>query len=187
VRPVTVASDDPSYGLVAWLASGSPVIRPVAKDGREIRDVPLPERFSATTGRMPRRSTWHGCGTLLIAPRGRPWSVWLFWRPEWQFDSWYVNLEDVHRREAGGVITRDHVLDLVVQPDHSLGIKDEDELAAAIAACWVTSAEATSWRRDLDEAAAAIQRWESPFRDPWPGWRPNAAWPVPGLPSEPPR
>ncbi|MDQ3881057.1 MAG: DUF402 domain-containing protein [Chloroflexota bacterium] len=93
---------------------GLPVIRPVAKDGREIRDVPLAERFSAATGRMPRRSTWRGPGTLLIAPPERPWPVWLFWRPGWEFDCWYVNLEDVHAREAAGVTTRDHVLDLVV-------------------------------------------------------------------------
>ncbi len=70
------------------------------------------------------------------------------------------------------------------RPDRSVTVKDEDELAAAISAGWVTPAEATAWRRDLEAAVGWVGLWQSPFHDPWPEWRPDPTWPVPPLPDD---
>ena len=72
VRPLTVVRDEPEF-LVAWLAPGTPVIRPVLADGREIRSVPLAERFSAP--RKGVHSRWRGPGILKIVPHDNTYSV----------------------------------------------------------------------------------------------------------------
>ena len=46
VRPVRVVRDD-ADGLVAWLAAGTPLLRPVLADGSDLRAVPVAERFDA--------------------------------------------------------------------------------------------------------------------------------------------
>ena len=70
---------DDADGLVAWLAPGTPLLRPVLADGRELRSVPVAERFDVDRhGRANRLDSWHGHGILKVAPAGVPWSVWLF-------------------------------------------------------------------------------------------------------------
>ena len=70
---------------------------------------------------------------LRIAPTGRPWSVWvMFESGSGQFAGWYVNLERPHVRDSQAVYTSDHVLDVVVAPDRTVSLKDEDELALAV-------------------------------------------------------
>lgn len=179
-RPVTVVRDD-ADALVAWLAPGTIMLRPVLPDGAELRSVPPVEMFRAE--RALRRDRWRGTGILMIAPTGAPWSVWLFWRPGWDFDGWYVNLEDPHRRDAASVITQDHVLDLQVAPDRSVRWKDEDELEAAVIAGRYTIADGDRFRRNARTVEGLVREWGSPFCDLWETWRPDPSWPVPELPA----
>ena len=179
VRPVRVFRDDEA-GLVAWLAAGSQVLRPVLADGRDLRAVPLGERFdSELHGRANRLDVWRGRGILKVAPAGVPWSMWLFWGDD-GFAGWYVNLESVHQRDGDEVRTEDHVLDIVVQPDRSTARKDEDELAVAVRNGRFTAEEAAGFARDASDVEALIRRWDSPFRDGWEDWAPDPGW----LPAE---
>lgn len=179
LRPMTVVRDDAS-SLVAWLAPGTPLLRPVLPDGRDLRDVGPVEMFSA--GRALQRDTWRGSGVLKVAPTGRPWSVWWFWADDGSFRGWYVNLEDVHRRDAAGVVTQDHVLDLWITADRTVHWKDEDELDAAVGAGRYSTSDAERFRADARKVEELLRRWESPFADRWEDWRPDPAWPIPGLP-----
>lgn len=179
-RPVTVVRDDAS-ALVAWLAPGTPMLRPVLPDGRELRSVPAIEMFRA--GRALRRDVWLGNGILMIAPTGRPWSVWCFWKDGWDFHGWYVNLEDPHQRDSSSIATQDHVLDLWVEPDRTVRWKDEDELEAAVAAGRYSASDAEGFRVNAESVEEAIGRWSSPFCDGWELWRPDPSWPVPELPD----
>jgi hypothetical protein len=181
VRPVRVVRDD-ADGLVAWLAPGTPLLRPVLADGRDLRAVPLAERFDVDRhGRANRLDTWHGSGILKVAPSGVPWSVWLFWGAL-GFDAWYVNLEAVHQRDDHELVTQDHVLDVVVLPDRSTSRKDEDELAVAVTNGRFTAAEARQIEADADAVEAVVRRWGSPFCDGWEHWAADPAWPTPELP-----
>ena len=180
-RPVTVVRDD-AAGLVAWLAPDTIMLRPVLPDGRELRSVPRLDMFRA--GRAQRRDRWRGTGILMIAPTGPPWSVWLFWRPGWDFDGWYVNLEDVHQRDATSVASQDHVLDLQVAPDRSVRWKDEDELEAAVMAGRYSAADAERFRSDARSVEEIVRAWGSPFSDGWERWRPDPSWAVPELPPD---
>ncbi|WP_129662686.1 DUF402 domain-containing protein [Phytoactinopolyspora endophytica] len=180
VRPVTVVRDDPS-GLVVWLSAGTPVFRAVLSDGRDFRQTPVNERHRH--GRASKRGAWHGNGVLKIAPTGVPWSVWVFWDEEWNHRCWYINLEDAHRRDAAGIVTRDHELDVVVWPDRTTEIQDEDDLAASVAAGRYTEADAAQYARDAEAAVQAVQEWTPPFSSGWESWRPDPAWPIPQMPA----
>jgi hypothetical protein len=182
LRPMRVVRDD-SLGLVAWLPGGTLLLRPVLADGRDLRSVPVAERFDVDRhGRANRVDTWQGHGILKVAPAGVPWSVWVFWGDDGAFRGWYVNLESVHERRDHEVVTQDHVLDLVVQPDHSVARKDEDELAAAVVAGRFTAAEAADIEADAAAVEDVVRRWASPFCDGWESWAPDPTWSRPQLP-----
>ncbi len=70
-RPVTVVRDD-ADALVAWLAPGTVMLRPVLPDGSELRSVPPVQMFRAA--RALRRDRWRGPGILMIAPTATSWS-----------------------------------------------------------------------------------------------------------------
>lgn len=179
VNPMTVVRDD-ADGLVAWMPAGTPVTFVERADGRGLRADPT-TMFTA-----PRRqvtSTWKDFDILRIAPTGRPWTVWLFWKAgAHDFEGYYVNLETRHRRDLSNVYTTDHVLDLDVEADGSWRRKDEDELVLAVEQGRYTAAEAELLHRDLEDAEAAVRAWGSPFCDGWDTFRPDPSWPLPELP-----
>jgi uncharacterized protein len=125
---------------------------------------------------------WADYDVLRIAPTGRPWSVWVFFTEHTrEFAGWYVNLEDPHARDEHAVYTRDHVLDLEIEPDRTMARKDEDELALAVAQGRYDVATAAAI--EADAAEAIVADWGPPFCDGWEHSRPGPAWPIPGLPE----
>lgn len=179
VRPMTVVRDD-ADGLVAWLAPGTPVTRPVLPDGRGIREAPLLER---EIGRAIKLDVWHGTGILKVAPTGVPWSVWVFWDEDWNHLFWYANLEDVHVRDNAGILTQDHTLDVVIRPDSTTEWKDEDELEAAIATGRFTESDAARFKADARAVEEVVAHEGVPFGARWQDWRPDPNWPLPTLPD----
>ncbi|MYY11193.1 DUF402 domain-containing protein [Streptomyces sp. SID4919] len=179
-RPVTVVQDTPDL-LAAWMAPGTECVRPVLTDGTPPHAEPLATRY--TKPRTVRRDHWSGAGVLKLARPGEPWSVWLFWYPDWRFKNWYVNLEEPRVRWDGGVDSEDHFLDISVRPDRSWQWHDEDEFAQAQRAGLMGPRQARRVREAGDAAVEVIRSWGPPFADGWPGWRPDPAWPVPALPD----
>ncbi|QXE34931.1 DUF402 domain-containing protein [Streptomyces sp. GMY02] len=180
-RPVTVVEDSAEL-LAAWLAPDTPCVKPALADGSPIQQEPLATRY--TTPRTVVRDRWYGMGVLKLARPGEPWSVWLWWERGWQFQNWYVNLEEPHTRWAGGVDSEDHFLDIDVFPDRSWRWRDEDEFAQAQQDGLMTSAQAHRVREAGLAAVEAITAWGAPFRDGWEHWRPEPHWPVPELPDD---
>ena len=116
-----------------------------------------PQRQRATTTAY--RRTWDGSGILRIAPTGVPWSLWYFWEDDGSFAGHYVNLELVHDRPVSGeprVHTRDLTLDLWLDADGQLWLKDEDELAAFTAAGRFAPAQADVIRALADRVRAEL-------------------------------
>lgn len=175
-QPVTVVRDD-AEALVAWLPIGTPVLRAARADGRGKRDDPA-------TLFTPELVQDHGVHAqfdqLRIAPTGRPWSVWLlFAERTGSFAGWYVNLERPHLRDARTVYTSDHVLDLVIEPDHVAARKDEDELTLAVSQGVFGTATAAAIEADATAVEAVVADWGAPFCDGWERFRPDPAWPIP--------
>ncbi len=177
-QPVTVVRDD-ADGLVVWLPCGTSVLRAARADGRGKRE---DSRTLFTADLVQERGTHALFDQLRIAPTGRPWSVWLlFSEGSGEFAGWYVNLEEPHVRDARGVYTSDHVLDLVVDPDRTLVRKDEDELALAVAQGVFDGPAAAAIEEEAAAVEALVADWGPPFCDGWESFRPDPAWPIPRL------
>ena len=176
--PMTVVSDD-EQALVAWLAVGTPVLKLVREDGRDLRA----ERSDAFL--VPRRqveSVWTDYSVLRVYLPGRRWSVWHFFHGvTGVFEGWYVNIEDPHVREGHTTWSRDHLLDLWIEPDRTVERKDEDELVLAVEQGRYSRDESEGILATADEIEDVIRSWGRPFCDGWETFRPDPSWPVPSL------
>ena len=152
--------------LVVYSPPGAPA-KYAAAEGREVR---IPRRDGVE---LADRVAHEHC-LVFIRPGARH-SLWLFWTPEWEFAYWYVNLERDMRRTPLGVDYVDEKLDLVVSPDGSVRLKDEDELAQAAQLGLLDEADV----RAQAERILAHPLWPTG----WESWRPDRAWPVPRLPE----
>ncbi|MET9424206.1 MULTISPECIES: DUF402 domain-containing protein [unclassified Streptomyces] len=180
-RPVTVVQDTDEL-LAVWMAPGTECVKPVIADGTPVHEEPLDTRYTAP--RTTARTRWSGNGVLKLAQPGLPWSVWLFWEHDWQFRSWYVNLEEPRTRWSGGVDSEDHYLDISVYPDRSWLWRDEDEFEQAQRVGLMDARTARGVREAGRAAVEVIRAWGAPFSDGWEGWRPDPAWHVPALPAD---
>jgi len=178
--PMTVVRDD-EQGLVAWLAVDTPVLKLVRDDGRDLRA----ERGDAFL--VPRRqveSVWSDYSVLRVYQPGRRWSVWHFFHGvSGAFEGWYVNIEDPHVRSDRTTRSRDHVLDVWVEPDRRFERKDEDELALAVEQGRYSPDQADAIRATAEEVEDVIRTWGSPFCDGWESFTPDRSWPIPTLPE----
>jgi predicted RNA-binding protein associated with RNAse of E/G family len=79
----------------------------------------------------------------------------------------------------------DLVLDLVVAPDHSCRLKDEDDFERAVADGHLTAEVANRVRAEAERMIAVLAAGGPPFCESgWLGWRPPADWTVPPLPRD---
>ena len=176
---------DDARGLVCWLPAGSEQLTATPRDGRGLRDRPLVDRARLFVERdfdlvvKP----WRGPGILRVVPTGVPWSLWYFFADDGAFEGHYVNLELPHHRAADGgprTFTRDLTLDLWLDADGSLWLKDEDELEAAVTSGAYSAPQAAAVREAAEQARhdlVAPRAW--PLDEGWETWRPPAEWDAP--------
>ncbi len=178
--PMTVVRDDDEV-LAAWLAAGTPVLKVVRQDGRDLRAV---QSDAFVVPRRQVQTVWEDYSVLRVYQPGKRWSVWHFFHGETgAFEGWYVNIEDPHVRADHTTRSRDHVLDVWVEPDRTFERKDEDELVLAVEQGRYSQVEADAITSVADEVEDVIREWGPPFRDGWESFRPDPAWPVPELPA----
>ena len=183
VEAVTIVRDDEKE-LVAWQPAGTPRLVQVRADGRPIR---ADKSDIFTAPRMRVETVWRNYDVLRIHPVNAWWSVWVFFGAATnKFEGWYVNIEDPHIRSSLSTHTRDHVLDLEVEPDRSHHRKDEDELVLAVEQGRYNAGEAEQILGVAVQAEAVIDAWGSPFCDGWENWSPDPVWPMPELPHTDP-
>lgn len=177
-EPMTVVRDDDA-GLVAWLAAGTPVLRKVRADGTPLRSDPA---TMFTTPTQVVEATWDDHDVLRIAPTNSWWSVWVFFDATTHaFEGWYVNIEDPHTRGDHEVRTRDHVLDIWVEPDRTRSRKDEDELLLAMQQGRYNRDEVELIHVVAAQAEQVVDDWGPPFSDGWESFTPDPDWPLPTL------
>ena len=178
VFPANVV-DDGAEATRLYLRPGTPVRARATLDGVPIsRSLPYAERF-----RLPWRlgdSSWEGNHTLHLAAAGSSYGALAFWTVDWEFEGYYVNLQEPLRRSRFGFDTADHVLDVVID-ETGWRWKDEDELEEAVRAGRFTRDEARALYREGERAIAAYESGQPPFDLDWSGWRPDPAWPMPTL------
>ena len=150
---------------VLWHPQGAPVKRPFA-DGRELR-IPGDEAWQL----VDRPST---TAAIAFARPGARHSLWLMWR-DGVFSQWYVNFERGSRWRGACFDLVDEKLDLVVDADGTIRLKDEDELVEAARRGYLDEAEV---RAELERVLA-----DPPWPTGWENWSPDPSWPAPALPD----
>jgi hypothetical protein len=122
---------------------------------------------------------WKLNHVLRLTPLDRAHSIDLFWSdPSWEFRGWYVNLQKPLKRSRFGFDTRDHALDITVEPDGSWAWKDEDHLEQLVELRLFTPDQATEIRAEGERVLA-----EKPWPTGYENWRPDPEWPMPALPE----
>lgn len=181
-RPVTVIADDERH-LAVWLESGTRMLHHVLVDGSGIRTADGPARFGDP--RAQGRKRWQGPGIVAVFQPGADYSVWFFENPNSaRRDSFYVNLEEPFTRFDRGILSSDHVLDIVVDADGTFQLKDEDELEFAHEAGMFSDEKVARIRSAAGSAIEDIRAWTFPFDSDYPDFQPDPDWPMPDLPAE---
>jgi len=178
-RPVTVVREDASE-LVLWLADRTQTVMACLPGGVDLRSVPKRDMFGQRW--QGQRRLWRN-QVLMVLPAGAEYAIWLFFSPSGEFLNWYVNLQTAYDRWAGGVDIVDRQLDLVVTPERRVEWKDADELAAAVAAGWLTDEDSDAAYAEAHRLTHLATRGRAPFDDRWSDFRPDPHWPVPELPA----
>ena len=155
--------------VVLWVPDGTRTQRFAGPPLSEVDD------FASNDWSL-RESVWRN-DALRITRFGDAHSLWLFWR-DGQFADWYVNLQDPLRPTPLGWDTRDHALDVTVEPDGTWSWKDEHHLAAAVARGRFTEQEARAIRAEGERVIAA-----RPWPTGWEEWQPDPGWTRPELPD----
>lgn len=185
VRPCRVVSDDDA-GTLLWLPRNTPTRISLYEDDRPVRDVPLAERFTRPWHTGP--GVWTGTGVLEWIPPGSPWhTVYWFFDGAGRFRNWYVNVETPPVRwsdaEAAGFDSDDLELDVVIAPDRSCVLKDEDELEAAVRAGDLSPRVSDRTRLEASAAIDAAIAGRQPFDGRLTDFVPAPSWGPPELPA----
>jgi hypothetical protein len=166
-RPWIVVHDRPD-ALALFIPRGTPTMIPPGSG------IPRDE-WTLEQGQFDR-------DTLRLTQPGAAHSVLLFWIED-RFEGWYVNFERPLTRSRVGFDYLDLELDLYVRPNRSIEMLDEEEFEEAQRLGVIDADEAAFVLAEAARVRGLVERWESPFRDGWESWRPNASWPIPGLSS----
>ena len=138
--------------------------------------MPLEERWAHP--RAVHRRPWERSDLVMIYPRGRRHSLWVF-HEDGRHVGWYVNLEAPHVFEDGTITTQDAVLDVWVPVETGEPQwKDEDEFAVAQQVGRLGPEDAALIRAEGERVIA-----ERPWPTGWEDWRPPADWTRPVLPD----
>ena len=160
-----IVDESPERTLL-WFPRGVPVKFPARPDGSEIR---IPTGEWALADRPGRFDA------LALFRPGARHSVWHFLGYDGSLTHWYVNFETPLTRTSIGFDYLDEKLDIVVEPDGTWRLKDEDELEQAAALGLV---DAAAVRAEAERVLA-----NPPWPTGWEEWRPDPAWSLPVLPE----
>jgi hypothetical protein len=148
---------------------------------------------------------WEGHGPLILHRPGDAFTVWAMWRgpggeappirrtrgdgvenalppccpPGRTFAQWYVNFQEAPRRTADGFDTYDQELDIVLQPDGSWRLKDDELMDPWVERGRFTPVEVETIRAEAARVGEALDRGERWWDEAWADWEPDPSWRVP--------
>ena len=183
IVPATVVHDDDEEAVGLYVAVGVPLKSQAQRDGTRLtRETPFLEREGMIGGLAD--GTWTTNHVLQIMQPGRMSAIWLIWRdPGWEFRGYYGNIQAPLRRTHLGFDTADYLLDVEIGPDFSCAWKDEDEWDTAWEHGLIDRDTLTQVRAEGERIIADVEARRWPFGAGLESWRPDPAWPVPGMPA----
>jgi len=165
-----IVVEDGARRTVLFTPTGTPVMR-------------SPIDYDAGTIGEPRQEIWHSTQNLRFLEPGLGYCISAMYGGG-RFLCWYIDMIEPIRRTADGFVLWDLALDIVVAPDLSWKMKDEDHFARLLEHGWITPGGAVQVRQDARRAIERIEKRQPPFNEDWPAWRPDPAWPIPALPDD---
>ncbi|WP_196156815.1 DUF402 domain-containing protein [Reinekea sp. G2M2-21] len=109
-------------------------------------------------------SQWKHNHVLIVKNLTNFYSVQLFWRAcDNRFLGYYVNFELPYRRVCSGFDTLDLDLDIIVHPDMTTELKDEDEYLRAVRGGYINREWTEAIQRSLQSIYSKITGLEYPF------------------------
>lgn len=182
IMPVTIVQDTDEY-IALYTTVGTPIKVQAARDGTRLtRQTPFIEREGLLGGLAD--GTWTANHVLMLHQPGRMSAIWLFWRdPDWTFTGYYANLQAPLKRTHLGFDTADYLLDVEIRTDFTCAWKDEDEWEAALDLGLVERETLIAAREEGKRVIHEVQARTWPFDAGFESWRPDPAWPIPGMPA----
>ena len=188
LQPAQVATPQPAAGI--WF--GLPVyvvedtadqlvtyIAPGAEFGFAAGDWPTEDGKHPYHG----RGSWDGAGCLMVQRTVDHHAIWHFWNDDRELSVWYVNLQTAFERTPVGFDTQDLDLDIIVFPDSSHLLKDDEVMEQRIHEGRY-SAELVDWVRAYGARFTERLDREGVFWDQaWADWEPPEQWRNPRLPT----
>jgi hypothetical protein len=173
--PMRVVSDSPEH-TVLYLAPDTAFKGARTPAGTKVRDL---------SSWVSKDLVWAG-GSLIRLIEAEAWHcVDVEFDAAGEFIGWYVNLQEPFRRAGSRFDTVDLVLDLVVAPDRSWRLKDEDDFQLAVTRGHLTAEVESRVRAEAERMIGVLAADGSPFCESgWLGWRPPADWTIPALPED---
>ena len=182
-RPVTVV-EDVAHCLALYTHPKAPY-RSAATRNR--LSLPVKERINLWERpvQTPLEERFSGLYHVITLTPPESWhSVWVFWNLEWRIHRWFVNLQSPICRTSRGIVVRDHILDIRVEPDLSWSWKDIDEFDELVRRGWFTDEEHSSILAEAEKMARIVTEKGPPFSDGWEQWRPDPSWTIPSVPDD---
>jgi hypothetical protein len=180
-RPLIVVEDTPEQ-LLLWIPKGTirkipatPPTRvdPVTKEARAIENLARGDWIYG-------EHTWDVSSLWILRPVD--WhAVWVSWSAPGVQLGWYGNFQFPFRRTALGIEAMDLMLDIVVEPDLSWRLKDEEEFEEIVRRGIFDHQLANRVRDEVRDVTQLIENKQGPFGEPWPEWSPNPKWTTPAL------
>lgn len=113
------------------------------------------------------------------------WSrINLGWTPEGQFTGWYVNFELPPLVTETGIVTKDLVLDLTIDPAGTPDWKDLEDFDIAVDRGVLGANLRPVLLAEGDRVLDQLSNRSGPFADSWPEWQPPAGWGPIDLPED---
>jgi hypothetical protein len=108
----------------------------------------------------------------------------LGWDPSGAFMGWYVNFELPPEPAATGLVSKDLVLDIYVEPDRSWRWKDREDFHTAITEGILDASLREPLEVETEQVLVEIDHETGPFRPDLIDFRPRSDWRTPELPPE---
>lgn len=122
------------------------------------------------------RTTWTGEGCLMVQKPGDHYAVWHFWDRDRTLVCWYLNLQTDVVRHRLGYDTQDLELDIVVWPDGTWELKDDEVMEQRISDGRF-GPELVDWVRAYGAELTVRLEQHGPWWDrSWAKWEPPPDW-----------
>lgn len=120
---------------------------------------------------------WQGGSFIRLITPGAFHCVDVEFGPGERFDGWYVNFQEPVRRTAHGFDSDDLLLDLVVEPDLSWHIKDEEEFMQAVTDGHISADTEAIVRAEAAKVVQWVEERTAPFSEQnWLTWTQPQDW-----------